>query len=67
MTREELVELVRKVIEADGAEEEINGYIDSISRAVPHPTWTDLIYYANRELSPEEVVDEAMAYKPIQL
>ena len=67
MTREELVELVRRVMEVEGTEAEMDECIESISRAVPHPGWTDLIYYNGRDLSPEEVVDEALAYKPILL
>ncbi len=67
MTTNELIELVPKVMAADGTEEEIDAWTDAISRAVPHPNWADLIYYDDRELSPEEVVAEALAYKPILL
>jgi len=34
---------------------------------VPHPSWTDLVYHNDRDLSPEEVAEVALAYKPIQL
>ena len=67
MTKTELIELVRRVMEADGTEEELSAIIDTVSRAVPYPGWTNLLYYNDRELSAEEVVAQALAYKPIQL
>jgi hypothetical protein len=67
MTKEELAELIRRVIEVDGTEQEIDACIEAISNAVPHPSWTDLVYHNDRDLSPEEVAEVALAYKPIQL
>jgi hypothetical protein len=66
MTREELIDLVKQITTPKGkTEEEINKLIDVLERNVPHPAVTDLIFYDN--LSPEEVVDKALSYKPIQL
>ena len=67
MTNDELVEVVSKIMEADGTETELSRLIDLVSREVPHPSWTNLIYYNEEELSAEEVVAQALAYKPIQL
>lgn len=63
MTKTELIELVRRVVEAEGTEEEIDRCIELVSSSVPHPSWTDLIYYDTRELTPEEVVEAALAYE----
>lgn len=62
-TREELVELVRKIVSCAGTEEEIDGWIDELQSRVPHPAVTDLIYHGDREYTPEEVVDLALAYR----
>ena len=67
VTRAELVEAVRRIIDADGSEEELNSLMDDVSAEVPHPSWTDLIFHSDKDLSAEEVVDEALRYKPIQL
>ncbi len=67
MTKAKLIELVRKIIEVDGTEDELDSYTDAVSKAVPHPEWTDLIYYNDRDLTPEEVVEQALAYKAIRL
>jgi hypothetical protein len=34
MNKEELIDLVRKIIEVDGTEEEIDAYTDSVSKEV---------------------------------
>ena len=68
LTRFELVELVRKIQAAEGSEEEIDRMIASLEASVPHPHVTDLIFYPEGpDLTAEEVVERALAYKPIQL
>jgi hypothetical protein len=65
MTREELINLVVEITTTKGkTEEEINILVDVLERNVPHPAVTDLIFYEN--LTPEEVVDKALSYKPVQ-
>lgn len=66
MTREELVQLVKDITTSTGkTEEEVNRLIDILEMNVPHPSVTDLIYYD--DLTPEQIVDKALSYKPIQL
>jgi len=66
MTREELIELVKDIMNVKGkTEEQIDTLIDVLGKNVPHPAVSDLIYYD--DLNAEEVVDKALSYKPIQL
>ncbi|QFZ53917.1 hypothetical protein FEZ18_03370 [Oceanihabitans sp. IOP_32] len=66
MTREELEILVKNIVEINGkSEKEIDGMIEKLKSNVPHPSVTDLIYYEN--LTPKEIVEKALSYKPIQL
>jgi Colicin immunity protein / pyocin immunity protein len=66
LTREELIEIVRKIMNCEGTEKEIDEYIDILEENVPHPEVSDLIFYPERgEPTPEEVVDQAMAYKKL--
>ena len=65
LTRDELVELVRKIMTCEGSEKEIDEMIFLLRGNVLDPQVTDYIYYD--EKTPEEVVDLALAYKPIQL
>ncbi len=67
LTKDELIQLVKKVMNAEGSEKEIDGWLKLVELNVPHPAVTDLIYYHEEELTPEQVVDKALAYKPVQL
>lgn len=65
MSREELIELVSKIMRCEGTEEEVDNMIALLRKNVVDPYVTDYIYY--EENTPEEVVDKALAYKPIML
>lgn len=58
-------ELVRKIINCEGTEKEIDSMTTLLTQSVIDPQVTDYIYYDNK--TPEEIVDKALAYKPIQL
>ncbi len=63
-TREELIELVRKISDCAGTEEEIDAWLDELQQRVPHPAVTDLIYHGDRARTADEIVDLALAYRP---
>ena len=65
MTRDEMISLVKTIMNARGSENDIDGAIELLERNVPHPNVSDLIFY--NDLTPEEIVDRALSYKPIQL
>lgn len=67
LSKLELIELVEKIMKSKGTEEEIDNMIEEIERNVPHPEVSDLIFWNEEELTPEQIVDIALAYKPIQL
>ncbi|MBC9912687.1 hypothetical protein [Chitinophaga varians] len=65
MTREELIELVKKIAAAAGTEEEIDNMLSLLAEQVSDPHVSDYIYW--EDLTAEEVVDKALKHKPIQL
>ena len=65
MTRDELILLVDKIMKYQGTENEIDEMIKLLEKNVIDPEVTNYIYY--EENTPEEVVDKALAYKPIIL
>lgn len=65
LNRAELIELVRKIINAEGSEAEIDDMIQILEQNVLDPQVSDYIYCDNK--TPEEVVDKALAYKPLLL
>lgn len=69
LTREELIERVRRIIAVDGTDEALEALAAEIDANTPHPDIVDLIYGGSQQLSPEAVVDTALNYKvsPIKL
>lgn len=65
LSRDELIDLVRKIIDCDGSEEEIDEMVFLLEENVVDPEIINYIYYDDK--TPEEIVELALAYKPIQL
>ncbi|WP_186577130.1 bacteriocin immunity protein [Aquibacillus kalidii] len=63
LTFKELVELVNKICNPKLSDEEVSEYIEILEENVPHPASSDLIFWNDEVLSPEEVVEVALAYK----
>jgi hypothetical protein len=63
--REELIALVRRIVACEGTEEANDAWLDELQSRVPHPAVTDLIFHHEPELTPEEVVDVALAYRAV--
>ncbi|MFF7689513.1 e9imm peptide [Streptomyces syringium] len=70
MSRARAVALVQRIMNADYAVENEAGWLDALDRALACPTGYvgDLIFWPPAgELSAEEVVDQALSYRPIAL
>ncbi|UBI38901.1 MULTISPECIES: bacteriocin immunity protein [Streptomyces] len=68
MERDGLVRLVRRIMDGEGASEaEHDALVAEFERSVLHPAVIDLMYHQRPELSAEQVVDAALAYRPIAL
>ncbi|MBR6500345.1 MAG: hypothetical protein IKT25_02430 [Firmicutes bacterium] len=65
MEKTKLIELVLKIQEYNGTEEEIDEMINILKRNVLMPGVTDLIYFDDK--TPEEIVEIALSYQPISL
>jgi hypothetical protein len=67
LTKGELIELIRRISNADGTEAELDAMMEKIERGVPHPEVSDLIFYPpeGKELTAEEIADRALSYEPI--
>ena len=77
LSRDELIALVERIMRVESSEEaEEDRLIELFESSVAHPAASDLIFYphkyfgeAFRDRSPsaEQVVESALAYRPIQL
>ncbi|MFL9652772.1 e9imm peptide [Streptomyces sp. PB17] len=71
MSRAEAVVLVQRIMDADYAsDDEADGWLDSLDRALACPSGhvSDLIFWPpQRELTADDVVAQALAYRPVAL
>lgn len=78
MSRDEPIELGKKIVNCEGTEEEIAAMYELFSENVPHPNGANLFYYPENynarkfniseyRLTVEEVVDKVLSYKPLRL
>jgi len=62
-----LVELVHKMMNAEGTEQELDDMLTEVQQALPYAEISNLIFWDERELTPEQIVEEALQARPIQL
>lgn len=67
IAKNQLIGLVKLIISADGTEDQINEWIKILEDNVPDPNVSGLIFHSKEELTAEEVVEKALAYRPIIL
>ncbi|QDX92980.1 hypothetical protein EEL30_12090 [Brevibacillus laterosporus] len=63
LKKEELIKLVEKICNPKLSEEEVSEYIDILEQNVPHSAPSDLIFWSDTMLTPEEIVEIALNYK----
>lgn len=61
MTRSEMIRAVHKLMEGDASDDELDSLPLEIDRAAPGARITDMIYYPDKDRTPEQIVDEALA------
>ncbi|MCU0718172.1 MAG: bacteriocin immunity protein [Pirellula sp.] len=66
-TKEELIQLVARIQNAEGTEEEINSMIEQLQINVSYPEVSDLIFYPEKEMTAEQIIEVALAYAPPKL
>jgi hypothetical protein len=64
LDREELINLVQKIMDCKVPEQELYRLVHLLKVNVSDPNVTDYIYWFEPALSAENVIDKALAYKP---
>jgi hypothetical protein len=68
MNRDELLSLVTQICNGEyDTEEERSALIEILENNVPDPNVMNLIFKHKPKLTPEEIVEKALSYKPICL
>jgi hypothetical protein len=62
-----LIDLVRNLMNAEGTEDELDEMLTELQQQLPHAEISNLIYWDDRDLTPEQIVEEALAARPIIL
>jgi len=65
--RAELIALVQRIVDGRYTEEEVSDLLDVLERSTACPDVSDLIFWPKREMTATEIVDAAMAHRPITL
>lgn len=75
MTRDELIQLGKKIVNGEGTEDELTRMVELFNQNVPHPNGASLFFYPENynprtddisKYAPtvEEIVDKVLSYKP---
>ncbi|WP_228469111.1 hypothetical protein [Paenibacillus sp. JNUCC31] len=62
-----LIDLVRKLMNAEGTEDELDDMLNELEQELPYTEISNLIFWDDRDLTPEQIVEEALAARPIIL
>ena len=65
--REKALELVQLARDPAVSDERLGELIDGLKHVIPYPSWINLLFHRVPDLSDEEVVDEALRYRPFAL
>lgn len=63
----QLVEQVRKLMNAEGTEAELDDMLTELQQQLPYAEISNLIFWDDRDLTPEQIVEEALTARPNQL
>jgi hypothetical protein len=66
-TTDELIDIVRRLQQGEGTDEETLESLAILTAELPDPAVSDLIFYRDPPLTAEDVVAEARRYRPIEL
>jgi hypothetical protein len=63
--RSELIDMVDKLVKSEGSKGELDKMVDIVECELDDPEILDYIYWPpdGREMTPEEIVDKALAFK----
>lgn len=68
MDRIELIKLVERILSAEDTEKKLHELIELLEAHIPDPQVVNYMYSKEYEdLTPEQIVDKALSYKPFYL
>ena len=65
-SKEQIIDLINQILDVENhSEEEINRLVEKLESGVIDPNISDYIFWD--DLTPEQIADKALSYKPICL
>lgn len=66
LSKEQIIDLINQILDVENhSEEEINRLVEKLESGVIDPNISDYIFWD--DLTPEQIADKALSYKPICL
>ena len=62
-----ILELVKQALDPKLRDEDLGQLLERLDRMVPHPDIGNLMFHQVPELTAEQIVERALAYRPIAL
>jgi hypothetical protein len=63
----EMVALVKRILDGDYSEKELPDLMELLKRSTACPNVSDLIFYSKSPMSAVEIIEAALAHRPIAL
>lgn len=67
LSKTELVSLVCQIVDSKSSDDDVAIWLDQVIKETGRPHVGEYIFYSEPELSPDQVVEKALSYKPIRL
>jgi hypothetical protein len=67
LSREGMVILVERLQSGAGDDDQVAAWLAALERSIPNPHISDLIFYSEKALTAEQIVDRALEYRPFAL
>ena len=67
LSREELIALVETILRCEATEEVLDEKYELLEKNLIDPELGNYMYWSKVEMTPEEIVDKALAFEPIIL
>lgn len=66
ITHNEFIEIIERLMRAEGSERERLFYLQLLERSLPHPRISELIYHSEHK-TPAEIMENALRYRAFEM
>jgi hypothetical protein len=65
LSDKDIIEIIQKIMHGEGSDEELNSWFDNELSDLPEIS--NLIFYPEKQMTPEEILERCRQHKPIYL